>query len=144
MLSSAAPLLLLSPTFPSIRVFFNGLVLHSKWPKYRNFSFSISPSNEYSGLISFRIGLVTLLSKGQESSPAPQSESINSSTLNLLYGPTLTSVHDYWKNHRFDILILIEKMMFLLFNVLFRFVKAFLPMSKCLLTSWLQSLAIWV
>ena len=61
--------------------------------------------------------------------------------LSLLYGPTLTSVHDYWKNHRFDILILVGKVMFLLFNILFRFVKAFLPMSKRLLISWLQSLS---
>ena len=71
--------------------------------KYWKFSFS--PSNEYSGLISFRIDLISLLSlekDSQESSPAPQFESINSLVLRLLYGPTLTSIHDYWKNHSFD------------------------------------------
>ena len=60
-----------------------------RWPKDWSFSFSISPSNEYSGLISFRMDWLDLLS-------------INSSLLSILYGPTLTSVHDYWKNHRFD------------------------------------------
>ena len=85
--------------FLSIRVFSNKLPLHIRWPKYWSFSFSISPSNEYSGLISFRIKWFDLLAiQGtQESSPAPQFESINSSALGLLYGPTLTSIHDYWK-----------------------------------------------
>ena len=74
-------------------------------PKDWSFSFSINPSNEHSGLIFFRIiGLFYLLSKGlsQESSPTPQFKSINSLRLSLLYGPTLTSIHDYWKNHSFD------------------------------------------
>ena len=74
------------------------------WPKHWSFSFSISPSNEYSGLISFRIDSFDLpLSK---SSPIPQFKSINSSVLNLLYGPTLTSIHGYWKNHSFDCMVL--------------------------------------
>ena len=89
-------LLLLLPTiFPSIRVFSNESALPIRWPKYWSFSFSISNSNEYSGLISFRIDWVDLLcclTESQESS-APQSESINSLVLSLLYGPTLTSVH---------------------------------------------------
>ena len=74
-------------------------VLHIKWPKYWNFSFSISPSNEYLELISFRIDWFELLAvQGtQESSPAPQFKSISSLVLSLLYGPTLTSIHDYWK-----------------------------------------------
>ena len=97
-------LLLLPSIFPSIRVFSSELALHIKWPKDWSFSFSISPSNEYSGMISFRIdGLISLQSRNsQESSPAPQFESINSLAFKLLYGPTLTSVHYYWKNHSFD------------------------------------------
>ena len=97
------PLLLLPSIFLIIRVFSNESVLHIRWPKYR--SFSISPSNEYSGLIPFRIDfcLISLQSKdSQESSPAPQFKSINCSALSLLYDPTLTSIHDYWKNHSLD------------------------------------------
>ena len=88
-------LLLLPSIFPSIRGFSNELTL-CRWPKER--SFSSSPSNEYSGLISFRIDWFDLLAlQGtQESSPASQFESF-SSVFSLLYGPTLTSVHDYWK-----------------------------------------------
>ena len=99
------PLLLLSLVFASIRVFSSESALHIRWPKYWSFSFSISPSNEYSGLISFRIYWFDLLAvQGtlQESFPTPQFKSINSSVLSLLYGPALTSVHDYWKNHNFD------------------------------------------
>ena len=84
-------LLLLPSIFPSIRVFSNELALHIRWPKY--WSLSISTSNEYSGLASFRIGWFDLLARDSlESSPAPQFESINSSSLSLLYGPILTSV----------------------------------------------------
>ena len=81
----------------------NESVLCIRWPKYWNFSFSISPSNEYPGLISFRIDLFDLLAvQGTlKSSPAPQFKSISSLALSLLYGPTLISVHDYWKNHSF-------------------------------------------
>ena len=98
------PLLPLSSVFPSISVFSNELALHIRWPKYWSWSFSISPSNVYSGLISFRIDWFDLLAvQGtQESSLAPQFESISSLVLSLLYGPTLTSIHDYWKNHSFD------------------------------------------
>ena len=71
------PLLLLPSIFPSIRVFSNESAFHIRWPKYWSFSFSISPSNEYSGLISFKIGLISLLSKGLSRVPAPQLESIN-------------------------------------------------------------------
>ena len=73
--------------------------------KYWSFSFSISPSNEYSGLISFRMDWFDLLAvQGtlKESSPAPQFKSTNFLVLSLLYGPTLTSTHDYWKNHSFN------------------------------------------
>ena len=75
----------------------------------------------------------------QKSSPAPQFKTTNYSALSFLSGPTLTSVHDYWKNHSFDYMDFCWKMMSLLYNVLSRFVIAFLPRSKCLLISWLQS-----
>ena len=80
-----------------------------RWPKY--WSFSINPSNEYSGLISFRIDWFDLLSiQGTlKSSLSPQFESINSLALSLLYGPILTSVHDYWKNHSFDFCTSVSK-----------------------------------
>ena len=99
------PLLLLPSIFPSIGVFSDESVLHIRWPKYWSFSFSISPSNEYSGLISFRIGWLDLLAvqgNSQESSPTTQFKSFNSSALSFLYSPTLTSIHDYGKNHSFD------------------------------------------
>ena len=98
------PLLLLSSVFPSIRVFLNESVLHIRWPKYWSFSFSISPSSEYSGLISFRVGLVGSPCSprdSQESSPTPQFKSINSLALGFLYSPTLISIHNNWKNHSF-------------------------------------------
>ena len=96
------PLLLLP--FPSIRVFSNESALCIRWPKYWSFSFNISPSNEHSGLISFMMDWLDLLAvQGtQESSPTPQFKSINSSVLSFLYSPTLTSIHDYWKNQSFD------------------------------------------
>jgi len=86
------PLLLWTSVFPSIRIFFNESVLHIRWPKYWSFSFSISPSNEYSGLISLRMDyLISLQSKvSQESSPTPQFKSIRPLALTPLYGPTLT------------------------------------------------------
>ena len=96
--------LLLCSIFPSIRVFSNELALCVRWPKYWSFSFSISPSNEYSGLISFGIEWFDLL-RVQETLKSllqHQFESINALVLSLLYGPTLTSIHDYWKNHSFD------------------------------------------
>ena len=99
------PLLILSSVFPSIRVFSNESALHIRWPKNWRFSFSISPSNEYQGLISFRIDWVDLLTvQGtlQEFFPTAQFKSISSLVLSLLYCPTLTSIHDYWKNHSFD------------------------------------------
>ena len=90
------PLLLLSSIFPSIRVFSNESVLWIRWSKYWSFSFSISPSNEYSGLISFRMDWLDLLAvQGtREFSPIPQFKSINTSALSFLYGPVLTSIHN--------------------------------------------------
>ena len=101
-LTLCCPLLLLPSIFPSIRVFSNELALHVRWPKY--WSFSISPSNEYSGLISFRMDWFDLLAMQgtQESSPRSQFRNINSSALSFLYSPTLSSIHDHWKNHSLD------------------------------------------
>ena len=98
------PFLLLPSIFPNIKVFSSESSLCIRWPKYWSFSFSISPSNEYSGLTSFRIDWFDLLAvQGtQEFSPAPQFESINFLVFSLHCGPTLTSVHDYWKNHSSD------------------------------------------
>ena len=97
--------LLLPSVFPSTKVFSNKLALHIRWPKYCSFSCSISPSNKYSGvdfLWDWLIWSPCCPRGSQESPPAPQFESINSSVLSLLYGPTLTIIHDYWKNHSFD------------------------------------------
>ena len=82
-----------------------------RWQKYWSFSFSISPSNEHSGLISFRMDWFDLLAvQGTlESSPTPQFESINFLALSLLYGPTLTSVHDHWKTHSFNYMHLCQQ-----------------------------------
>ena len=83
----------------------NESVLRIRWAKYWSFSFSICPCNEYSGLILFRIGLMRSPCNprdSQESSPTPEFKSINSLVRSFLYCPTLTSIHDYWKNHSFD------------------------------------------
>ena len=97
------PLLLPPSVFPSIRVFSNELVLHIRWPQYWSFSCSISPSNEYSGMISFRMDWSPCSPRdSQESSPTPQFKSINSLALSFLHSPTLTYIHDYWKNNSFD------------------------------------------
>ena len=92
--------LLLPSIFPSIRVFSHESVLHIRGPKDWSFSFSISPSNEYSGLILGWTGWISLQSKGL--SRVFSNKSINSLVLSFLYSPTLTSMHDYWKNHSFD------------------------------------------
>ena len=102
-LSSVVPFSSRLQSFPSIfRVFSSESDLCIRWPKYRSFSFSISPADEYSGLISFRMDWLDLLEDSQESSPISQLKSINSLVLSFLYSPTLTSIHDYWKNHGFD------------------------------------------
>ena len=89
------PLLFPPSIFPSIRVFSNESVLCLRWPKYWSFSFSFNPSNEYSGLISFRMDWLNLLAvqRTLKSLPTPQFKSINSSVLSFLYSPTLTSIH---------------------------------------------------
>ena len=87
------PLFLLHSVFPSIRFFSNESALCIRWLKHWSFSFSVSLCNEYSGLISFSTDWFDLL--------APWLKSINYLALSLLYGPTFTSVHDYWKSHSF-------------------------------------------
>ena len=122
--------------FPSIRVFSNESALGIRWSKYWSSSLSISPSNEYSGLISFRMDWLDLLAvQGIKHTIG----SINSLVLSLLCSPNLTSIHDCWKNHSFDYTDIFCKVMSLLLNLLSRLVIAFLPGSKYLLISWLQS-----
>ena len=136
------PLLLLPSIFPRIRVFSNESVLRIRWPKYCSISFSISPSNEYSGLISFRmhwLGLLAVQGILKSLFPTPQFKTVSSSVLSFLYSPTLTSIPDYWKNHSLTKQNFVGEVMSLLFNMLSRLVIAFLPRSKCLLISWLQS-----
>ena len=98
------PLLLLPPISPTIRVFSNESALRMRWPKYWSFSFSISPSSEHPGLISFSglVGSPCSPRDAQESSPTPQFKSINFSVLDSLHSPNLTSIHDHWKNHSLD------------------------------------------
>ena len=94
------PLLLLPPIPPSIKVFSSESTLRMRWPKYWSFSFSIIPSKEIPGLISFRMDWLDVLASprdSQESSPTPQFESINVSVLIFLHSPTLISIHDHWK-----------------------------------------------
>ena len=98
------PLSLLPSIFPSIRVFSSESILCIRWPEYWSFSFSISPSNEYSGLISFKMDWLDLLAV-QWTLKTLQHHSSKASILQcsaLFYGPTHTSIHDYWKNHRLD------------------------------------------
>ena len=181
-------ILLLPSVFPSIRIFSSELALLIKWPNYWSFSFSISLSSEYPGLISFRIDWFDLVavhglsigegngnplqcsclenprdggawwaafygvaqsrtrlkrlssssSKDYRESYTTQFESINSLMLNILYGPTVSSICDYWKNHSFDYRDLCWQSMSLLFNMLSRLFITFLPRSEHLLISWLQ------
>ena len=133
------PLLLPSSVIPSISILSKESVLLIRWPKY--WSFSISLSNEYSGLISFRIDWLDLLvvQGTQESSPTPQFKSINSSALRFLYSPTLTSIYDYWKAIALTRWTFVGKVISLLVHMLPRLVITFLPWSKCLLISWLQA-----
>ena len=129
--------LLLPSIFPSIRMFSNESVLCIRWPKYWSFSFSISPSNEHSGLISFRIDWFDLFEvQGTLKSllPALQFKSINSSVLSFLYQLS----HPYMTTGK-KIALTVGKVMSLLLNILPRLVITFLPRSKHLLISWLQS-----
>ena len=98
-LTLCRPLLLPRSIFPSIRVFSNESVLRIRWPKYWSFDFTIRPSNEYSGLISFRMDWLALLAVQGTLKSLLQH---HSSKASVLYGPTLTSIRDYWKNRSLD------------------------------------------
>ena len=128
------PLLLLPTMPPSIRVFSNESTPCMRWPKYWSFSFSIIPSKEHPGLISFRMDWLDLLAV-QESSPTPQFKSINSSALSFLHSPHMTT----GKTISLTRQTFVGKVLSLLFNMLSRLVITFLPRSKRLLISWLQS-----
>ena len=136
------PLLLLPSIFSSIKVFSKESVLCIRWPKYWSFSFSISPSNEYSGLISFRMDWLDLLVvKGTLKSLLQH----HSSKMSILWSSAFFIVqlsHPYMTTGKTLALTkwtFVGKVMSLLFNMLFRLVIAFLPRSKCLLISWLQA-----
>ena len=97
------PLLRLPSIFPSIRVFSSESALCIRWPRYWSFSFNISPSNEHPGLGSFRMDWLDLLAvQGTLKSLLQHHSSKASSALSFLHSPTLTSIHDYWKNHSLD------------------------------------------
>ena len=99
------PLLLLPSIFPSIRVFSNGSALCIRWPKFWSFSFSISPYNDYSGLIFFRMDRLDLLAVQGTLKSLLQHHNSKASILwhsAFFNSPILTSIHDYWKNHSFD------------------------------------------
>ena len=136
------PLLLLPPILPSIRVFSNESALCIRWPKYCSFSFNISPSNEHPGLISFRMDWLDLLAAQVTLKSLLQHHSSKVSILlcsaffivqlshpYMTIGKTIT-----WTRRTF-----VDKVMSLLLNMLSRLVITFLPRSKCLLISWLQS-----
>ena len=138
------PLLLLLSIFPGIRVFSSESTLCIKWPNYWSFSFSISPSNEYSGLISFRLDWLDLLAVQETLKSLLQH---HNSKASILWHSAFLMVqlsHPYMIIGKTIALIIhtfVGKMMFLLFNMLSRFVIAFLPRNKCLLISWLHKKA---
>ena len=136
------PLLLPPSIFPSIRVFSNKSVLHIRWPKYWSFSFSISPSNEYSGLISFRMDWLDLLAVQGTLKSLLQCHSSKASILwcSAFFIGHLS--HAYMMTGKTIALTrwnFVGKVMSLLFNMLSRLVIAFLSRNKCLLISWRQS-----
>ena len=136
------PLLLLPSTFPSIRVFSNESALHIRWPKYWSFSFTISPSNEYLGLISFRIHWLDLLAVQGTLKSLLQHHNSKASILLGLALFTVQLSHPYMTTGKTIALtrwIFVGKVMSLLFSMLSRLVITFLPRSKHLLISWLQS-----
>ena len=129
-------------TFPSIRVFSNESALHIRWAKYWSFSFSISPSNEYSGLISFRMDWLYLLAVQGTLKSLLQHHSSNTSILRRSAFFIVQLSHSYMTTGKIMALTrqtFVDKVLSLLFNMLSRLVITFLPRSKCLLISWLQS-----
>ena len=136
------PLFLLPPIPPSIRVFSNESVLHIRWPKYWSFSFSISPSNEYSGLISLRIDWLNIFAVQGTLKSLLQHHSSIASVLRCSAFFLVQLSHPYMTTSKTIALTrktFVSKVMSLLCNMLFRLVTAFFPRSKCLLISWLQS-----
>ena len=136
------PLLLPPSIFPSIRVFSNELVLCIRWPKDWSFSFSVSPSNEYSGLISFRMNWLDLFAVQGTLKSLLQHHSSKASILRCSALLIVQLSHPYMTTGKTIALTrwtFAGKVMSLLFNMLSRLIIAFLPRSKCLLISWLQS-----
>ena len=136
------PLLLLPSIFPSVRVFSNESVLPNRWPEYWSFSFSISPSNEYSGLSSFRMDWLDLLAVQQTLKSLLQHHNSKASILWRSAFFMVQLSHPYMTTGKTIALTrwtFVGKVMSLLFNMLSRLVLTFLPRSKCLLISWLQS-----
>ena len=136
------PLLLLPSIFPSIRVFSNESVLHISWPKYWSFRFNINPSNEYSGLISFRMDWLDLLAVQGTLKSLFQHRSSKASVLQCSAFFIVQLSHPYMTTGKTIALTrqtFVGKVMALLFNMLSRLVIAFLPRSKCFLISCVQS-----
>ena len=134
------PLLLPPSILPSIRVFSNESVLRIRWPKYWSLSFSISPSNEYSGLTSFRMGWLDLLAVQGTLKSLLQHHSSKASILHRSAFFIVQLSHPYMTTGKTIALTrqtFVGKVMSLLFNMLSRLVITFLPRSKCLLISWL-------
>ena len=136
------PLLLLPPIPPSIRVFSSESTLHMRWPKYWSFSLSISPSNEHPGLISFRMDWFNLLAVQETLKSLLQQHSSKASVLQCSTFFTIQCSHPYMTTGKTIALTrgtFVGKIMSLPFNMLSRLVITFLPSSKCLFISWLQS-----
>ena len=136
------PLLLLPAIFPNIRVFSNELALLIRWPKHWSFSFSVCPSNEYSGLISFRMDWLDLLAVQGTLKSLLQHHSSKASILHCSAFFIVQLSHPYMitgKTMALTRWTFVGKVMFLFFNMLFRLVITFLPRSKHVLVSWLQS-----
>ena len=136
------PLLLLPSIFPSIRVFSNESILHIRWPKHWSFSFRIIPSNEHSGLFSFRMDWLKLLTVQGTLKSLLQHHSSKASILQCSAFFTVKLSHPYMTTGKTIAMTrrtFVSKVMSLLFNMLSRLVITFLPKSKCLLISRLQS-----
>ena len=136
------PLLLLLSVFPSIRMFSNESVIHIRWPKFWSFRLSISPSNEYSGLISFRMDWLDLLAVQGTLETVLQHHSSKALILQCSAFFMVQLSHPYTttgKNMALPRRTFVSKVMSLLYNMLSRLVITFLPRSKCLLISWLKS-----
>ena len=137
------PLLLLSSIFPSLRVFFNESTLHIRWPKYWSVSFNISPSNEYSALISFRIDWLDLLAAQETLKSLLQHHSLKASILQFSTFLMVQLSHPYMftgKTMTLTLWTFVGKVISLIFNMLSRFVVAVFLRSKLSLILWLQSM----